>query len=363
MDGEISPRRSQNFWDKPWVYFVWLGFLLIPVGQLSERDWLATALAVVIFIPLYLWSFALGGRRLWLARAAMFVLGIALFPYNPYANMLFIYAGMPTSGATVRESLTIILSTVAISFFYFYLRHLGAVYYIIEALIVLGFGGGMLYAQMDERARATIAVKDQEILRLGKYAERERIARDLHDLLGHTLSLIALKSELAYKLAPQDGARATQEMREVSEVARKSLTDVRQAIAGLRSIGVLDAIKTADILLRAAGLRTQLQLCPLPMLAAAQEQAIAQAVIEAATNIVRHADATRASIGVTFAESTLTMIVEDDGRATEIMLGSGLSGMRQRLAAVKGELMLSTLKPGLRLTAVLRVPAAAPPTS
>jgi two-component system, NarL family, sensor histidine kinase DesK len=358
MDTLMISRPVQNFWDKPWIYFTWLGFLLIPASHFGSREWLATSAATALFVPLYLWSFNLGGVRLWLSRVTMFALGVALFPFNYFSNVFFIYAGVPGAGASVRESLVIMLLSVAGSFVYFYLHHLDPGYFGIDALLVLGIGGGMLYAEVTEKARATIAVKDQEILRLAKFAERERIARDLHDLLGHTLSLIALKAELACKLMPQDGERAVAEMREVGTVARKSLADVRQAIAGLHSIGLLDAIKTADILLRVAGLRTRLQLCPLPALSAAQEQALSQAVIEAATNIVRHASASRASIDVTFLESTLTMIVEDDGRGGSILPGNGLGGMRQRLESVNAALVISSLEPGLRVTAQIRVDAA-----
>jgi two-component system sensor histidine kinase DesK len=354
MDDVIIARRGENFWDKPWIYLVWLGFLVIPASGLNARDWVATAVAAAIFVPIYLWSFKRRGWQLWLGRAAMLGLSVALFPYNSYAHVFFIYAGLPAQRASIRESLTIMLLTVALSFLYFYLQRLDVVYFAVDGLMILGLGGGMLYAEVDEKSRATIAVKDQEIQRLAKFAERERIARDLHDLLGHTLSLIALKAELAYKLVPQEGARAAQEMREVAGAARKALTDVRQAIAGLRSIGLLDAVKTADILLRAAGVQTQLRLCALPALSGVQEQALAQAVIEAATNIVRHAEATQASIGLSVSDAKLEMIIEDDGRADDIVPGSGLSGMRARLEAVRGELLISKLKPGLRVTAVVR---------
>jgi two-component system sensor histidine kinase DesK len=357
MNTDNLPRRDENFWDKPWIYLIWLGFLLVPASGLTAQDWLAAAGGVALFVPLYLWSFNLGGLWLWLSRLAMFGLGVALLPYNGFANVFFVYAGIPGSGATVRESITIMILTVAASFLYFTLHHMDAGYFALVALLVLGMGGGMLYAEVNERTRVTIAGKDQEIQRLAKLAERERIARDLHDLLGHTLSLIAIKAELAHKLSGQNDARAASEMREVAEVARKSLADVRQAIAGLRSIGLLEAVKTADTLLRAAGLRTHLNLQPLPTLSAAQEQALSQAVLEAATNIVRHAQASEASITVGVVDARIKVNIEDNGRGGRILPGSGLAGMRERLEVVDGELQVSNLDPGVRIAAVLPAPA------
>jgi two-component system, NarL family, sensor histidine kinase DesK len=109
--------------------------------------------------------------------------------------------------------------------------------------------------------------------------------------------------------------------------------------------------------LRAAGLQTRLQLCPLSALDSVQEQALSQAVIEAATNIVRHANANKVSVEVTFSDSMLTLVMQDDGGGGSIVPGNGLGGMRQRLEAVNGELMISSAEPGLRLTASLRVNA------
>jgi two-component system sensor histidine kinase DesK len=281
-------RIDQNVWDKPWIYLVWLGFLLAPASGLTARDWLATSGAAVIFVVLYFWSF----------------------------------------------------------------RHNGPA---VVVVIVLGLGSVILYAEASERTLVTIAGKDQEIQRLAKSAERERIARDLHDLLGHTLSLIAIKAELAHKLVSQNDGRAGNEMREVAEVARKSLAEVRQAIAGMRSIGLLEAVGTADTLLRAAGLKTSLGIQPLPPLATVQEHALSQALLEATTNIVRHADANEAAITISFGGGRITLRIEDNGRGSDVLPGNGLTGMRERLKAVGGELEISNLAPGVRLRVLLPV--------
>ena len=94
-----------------------------------------------------------------------------------------------------------------------------------------------------KRGDAKLRLAQEEVERLAKLAERERIARDLHDLLGHTLSVVVLKSELAQKLMPRDPARARQEMAEVERIAREGLAEVREAITGYRSSGLAAEIE------------------------------------------------------------------------------------------------------------------------
>jgi len=344
----------------PWVYLFWLGFLLLPLQRGVYAPWWATAAAVAAFLVVHFWGFLKTGPALWLARLAMFGIGIALFPYNAFAHTFFMYAGMPGARASNRESILIIILTVAGSYGYFILQHMSSIYFGLVSVIVIGLGGTILNLRANRQAQTALAGKDLEIARLAKIAERERIARDLHDLLGHTLSVIAIKAELAHKLlgidgtgGGMDGANAATEMREVAEVARKALAEVRQAIVGLRNIGLLDATRAVDTMLRAAGLETRLNVEELPALTPAQENALAQAVLEAGTNIVRHANASRVSISILCRQSRVTVEVDDNGRGGPLDPGQGLSGMRQRLTALRGELQVRALEPGTRLIAAL----------
>ncbi len=128
---------------------------------------------------------------------------------------------------------------------------------------------------------------------------------------------------------------------------------MRQAIVGLRNIGLLEATRAVDTMLRAAGLETTINVDALPALTPAQENALAQAVLEAGTNIVRHANASRASISILCRQSRVTVEVDDNGRGGPLDAGNGLTGMRERLTALSGELQLCALEPGTRLIAAL----------
>ncbi|QNM96060.1 sensor histidine kinase [Chitinimonas koreensis] len=338
---------------------LWLGFLYAPLLD-RARDWGAifdlqlTLLATALFLPLHFWSYYASGPRLWISQAGIFLIGLWLMPHNPAAHTLFIYAGLPGERAGRREAFIGMFAVTAAAFVAFDHYQMSGSYFGVTAGLILGLGSTMLGQREARRSKQAIAEKDVEIARLAKVAERERIARDLHDLLGHTLSLIALKAELGHKLAAAEPERAAAEMKEVAATARQALTEVRQAIVGLRSVSLPEAIERADAALRAAGVETTLGLAPIPQLDAAAEHALAQAAMEASTNIVRHASARRAELRLREVDRQLTLTVSDDGQGIgEASAGQGLAGMRERLEAVGGRLEIAAARPGTLLLATV----------
>src|SRR5437588_8974766 len=116
-------------------------------------------------------------------------------------------------------------------------------------------GAGNIYFAQRNRGNRKLQLAQEEIEHLAKVAERERIARDLHDLLGHTLSVIILKSELASKLADKDATRAIAEIRDVERISRDAMAQVRQAGKGYRSLGLEPELRQAEETRRNAGIR------------------------------------------------------------------------------------------------------------
>ena len=143
------------------------------------------------------------------------------------------------------------------------------------------------YAQRN-RANAKLRMANTEIEHLAKVAERERIARDLHDVLGHTLSIIILKSELAGKLIDHDPARAKAEIADVEQTSRTALAEVRSTIRGYRADTLEAELKQAKAALETAGVSVRSEAEKIG-LNAAQESIVALVLREAVTNIVRHA--------------------------------------------------------------------------
>jgi two-component system sensor histidine kinase DesK len=200
----------------------------------------------------------------------------------------------------------------------------------------------------------------EEVQRLARIAERERIGRDLHDLLGHTLSLIAIKSELAAKLISRDRDAAAREITEVMNIARDSLRQVRTAVTGLRSAVLEGEMASARTLLETVGVKLTCQRDAM-VLSAQIETSLAMIVREAVTNIQRHARAQWASIEVRALveekgrEKGVLLVVTDDGCGGISAGGNGLAGIRERVQSLGGTLDIDSPRgEGTRLR--VRVP-------
>ncbi|MEV3858726.1 sensor histidine kinase [Streptomyces sp. NPDC050095] len=213
-----------------------------------------------------------------------------------------------------------------------------AVALVFTALTVYAFGE---IAQQNEalvEARA-------EVARLARQTERDRIARDLHDLLGHSLTVITVKSGLARKLAAAGSARAVDEITEVEQLSRQVLTQVRAAVTGYREVTLAGELARGRELLRAAGITARLPTAT-DAVAPAHQELFGWAVREGLTNVVRHARAAHCTIELTAA----SVEISDDGRGGTAAAGNGLTGLRERAAAAGGTVEAGPVRPrGWRL--------------
>jgi two-component system sensor histidine kinase DesK len=189
-----------------------------------------------------------------------------------------------------------------------------------------------------------LALARAEIARLAVADERLRIARDLHDLLGQGLSLIALKAQLARRLLPTDPARAAVEVADIEGVSRRALEDVRAAVCGYRRLRLEGELGGARVALEAAGVFTEVdhQAGDLP---GDIDETFAWSVREGATNVVRHAHARKTVIRTRRQGPTAVLeIVDDcaqsasetDSLSPTAAIGSGLAGVAERAAAIGG---------------------------
>ncbi|MEU6401395.1 histidine kinase [Streptomyces sp. NPDC046985] len=214
------------------------------------------------------------------------------------------------------------------------------------------------------RARATVA-------QLAANEERLRLARDLHDLLGHSLSLITLKSELAGRMLPDQPGKAAQQVADIERVSRQALVDVREAVTGYRRPRLAEELAGAQVALAAAGVRAELPEGPdLSGVPEESESALAWALREAVTNVVRHSGARRCAVEVarrqTLDGPMLELSVQDDGAGGAGGVGgavgapgNGLTGLTERLHTAGGTLEAGRQGRGFRLVA--RAPTGAPP--
>jgi len=188
---------------------------------------------------------------------------------------------------------------------------------------------------------AELRAAREEIARLAVAEERLRFARDLHDLLGHSLSLITLKSTLAERLLPATSGteKAAKEVRDIKGVAREALREVREAVAGYRRPTLNSELYRAREMLEAAGIACRIEneagALPNPT-----EAVLAWAVREGATNVIRHSRAERCEIRLTRDGEAVYGEVSDDGHGSspeETVAGSGLQGLAERVAASGGD--------------------------
>jgi two-component system, NarL family, sensor histidine kinase DesK len=193
----------------------------------------------------------------------------------------------------------------------------------------------------------------EQIARLAVGEERLRFARDLHDLLGHSLSVIALKSELAGRLIKNTPGLAAHEIEDIEKVARDALREVREAVTGYRQPTLAAELAGAHEALRAAGIdyRVDQDHVPLPP---AVEAVMAWTVREGVTNVMRHSQAKRCSVRIINKDGRATVEVIDDGRGGMPQPGSGLRGLEERVRERGGTLMAEPLPhEGFRLRVTL----------
>lgn len=181
--------------------------------------------------------------------------------------------------------------------------------------------------------------------------ERAKLSRDLHDIVGHSLSVIAIKAELAERLAPVDAERAATEMAAVQQLSRDALVDVQRAVEGYRELSLPAEIAHAREVLGIAGIRADLPTAT-DDVAGDLRELFAWTVREAVTNVVRHSGAGHCRVTLTRDSVTVT----DDGRGPSGPLaGRGLAGLRERAAEYGAVLTTSTLQPrGFRLRVGVR---------
>ncbi len=176
----------------------------------------------------------------------------------------------------------------------------------------------------------------EERARLAVAEERLRFARDLHDLLGHSLSLIALKSELAGRLLRLPDGRVAAEIEDIELVSRRALREVREAVAGYRRPALGDELESAGEMLDAAGIDARIDATP-DTLPATVDAVLAWAVREGVTNVIRHSDASRCEIAIWHHDDIAGIRVIDDGNGAPLVTnGSGLSGIAERAAMLGG---------------------------
>ncbi len=356
MNHQIIPaHRKFDHTDLFWLGYL-LFFLLEPIERHSAVYWTESIAVMTLFTLIYLAFLWFIDLRLRLALLGiMFLMGVLCYPWNMGSPAFMIYAAalLPF----IVSSLPWIFAGLAFDALTLCLigwhTHTTPYSWGINAFMIFAAGAGNTMFAQKYRADGKLRMKQEEIEALAAVAERERIARDLHDVLGHTLSVIVLKSELAGRLlerecdaitdaTPATLTRARNEIGDVERTARTALAEVREAIGGYRARGLGAEIEAARSTLASAGVTLITEDDAKPEgLTAAEETVLALALREAVTNIVRHAQATTCTLRLRSEDGRQRLSVVDNGQHATAREGNGLRGMRERVESLGGQLSLN----------------------
>ena len=361
------------------VAVAWLGALIQPLSDLGNAhlplpQLVVTIAGVVIFVATYLWvswSVTRTGRTLsanrsdrpgtvWLPIAGLAILSIAFsLAYGGSWLELFIFSAVSagfwlparmaawTIGGLVLLGMAAAVASSFTAGTVVTPGQTGNPSDLIRLGLLIGSPGFAIMTVVHSVTMVReLRVARAEIARLAVADERLRFARDLHDLLGRSLSLIALKSELAGQLMPAAPERAVAEVRDVEQVARTALQEVRDAVAGYRQPTLAGELRAAAEILAAAGIAFGHDQAPATLLPPV-EAVLAWAVREGVTNVIRHSRARSCSIRLHTSSSDAGVTVSDDGRGKPAVPGAaasvpgqasghGLAGLSERVAALGG---------------------------
>jgi two-component system sensor histidine kinase DesK len=356
-----SIRRNKSPWVDA-VHLLWSSWLFAtPIWSTDgwNERWLFFTLATYpVFLFLYYKNVVASRATSRTYALAMVLMSMALVAWYPSGLTYFIYGCVILRGCrmSLRDYFTWLLILNSALLLETWLLHYPwqAVFSIPLTSFIIGI---VINAErMSEEKDAELQLSHDEVRRLAGLAERERIGRDLHDLLGHTLSLITLKLELSRKLFDRDSEAARRELEEAEKVARHALAEVRSAVSGIRATDLAAELASARLLLESS--RVHFEYSELPTdLPGDIERGFSLIVREAATNIARHAEASSAKIEIVREHASVRMLISDNGRGGIDADGNGLCGMRERVRALGATLAIESPRGhGTRLRIVAPVP-------
>ncbi|HEY3859989.1 MAG TPA: sensor histidine kinase [Gammaproteobacteria bacterium] len=355
----------------PYLWLVYLAFFFVSwpgMPPWTVTQWVLCSAAALAFLALYFRSFRCDPYQLASVLAGITTLGLVFVSYTGNGHTFIIYAcALSAHYGNLRKSLmalALILGAFMIEAGVLYfipgLSYAHSIWFSLPTVMVGGvIGAANAWFADDETKRRVISQSQEEIRRLAATAERERIARDLHDLLGHTLTLITVKAELAARLAERDAAAAAGEIRELEKISRDALRQVREAVGGYRSGGLIGELVNARVALGATRVELVAEV-DVPGCPPTHDNLFALVLREAVTNIVRHSGARHCWVKMQRRGILLELTIRDDGRGGNLAEGNGLRGMRERLSALDGKLVVESSRAGTLLTAMLPAPEMEP---
>jgi two-component system sensor histidine kinase DesK len=351
---------------------IWLGFIVVPVIDAITNNGPATAhyLAIagaflftatyVVFV--FIWFDERAAWRPYALVGLLLAIAIAL-TIGDRSSWGFLFSYVAACVGLVMPSrlgLQAVVGCAAVAAACTLIDHRGGSAAAGYAASALGVGLLLVLMRDLQERNHELTEARAELARAAVSAERERFARDLHDLLGHSLSVIAIKAELAGRLLPDRHEEAAAEVADVEQVARQALREVRQAVSGYRRPTLDGELEGARIALSAAGIDAEIERSPVA-LAPEVEAVLAWAVREGATNVIRHSGARHCQVTVRAGLSDAAVEVVDDGGGSggAGASGNGIAGLAERAQRLRGQIEAGRLPGGGGFRLAVSVPTTA----
>jgi two-component system sensor histidine kinase DesK len=336
-------------------------FLSLLFGNLYFRPVHGIELAIVVaglitFLVLYFRAFSVQQHELALYIAAICLIGVGLSEITFGANIFFVYAAAFCGEFyNKRKAFLSLILVLVFTALYAVITDKSSYFWI--PAIFMSITLGLLNIHHSEVLKKNKALKQsqQETKQLAKIAERERISRDLHDLLGHSLSVITLKSELAGKMIDKGISldKIKTEIKAVEQLSRKTLAQVRDAVKGYNVATINGEILQVKVATEAANIEliANIEVESLPLNV---ESELALIIREAITNVIRHAETEKVWIVLKHVTTHLILTISDQGKITTNKEQSGIQNMRTRIAHLGGKMAVENA-PNTQLTFTLPI--------
>lgn len=339
----------------PYIWLVYLSFLFFPffIEAQPIENWVVTVSSAVFFVALYFWVYWQDSKLGLVGVLIMCALGSIVVDYSPGSSVFFVYAGaFAFKAGSPKKSLVTLVLIIAYIGLYSYIRALHPFFAFPAMFFTTLIGGINIYQREMEKKNKLLKLSQEELSRVAATAERERIARDLHDLIGHTLSMITMKAQLANKLADRDIGAAKRELADLEKISRETLSDVRDAVTGFKSRDFDAELANAKAVLQSSDIQFDVKAgeCELPQ---ALNSTLALALRELVTNVVRHSNATLVKLALRNNGDVVTFTFSDNGQVSQTTLGNGLIGLQERVEQARGQFELDT---SAGFTIVIRMP-------
>lgn len=354
IDSWLLPRNlNEQF--SPYVWLIYLPLFFVPVIIFHQEpmDLVWTLLATIAFLGLYFHAYWVKSQDVIYHIVTILLIATLTAFVTATACTLFIYAGAFCSRLkplkyAVAVLIGLLLWITAISWIFDFESY----FYMPALIFTLIVGVLNIYQYALHQNKQALILSRKETQRLAQVAERERIARDLHDLIGHTFSVITLKADLAGRLLDKgqdkDLEKARIEIKQLEDISRDALSQVREVVSGYRTSDLLSELANAKNVFGSVDIEFQyhfenideqhIELDPV------SNKELAIVLRELVTNIIKHAKATQVTVIIKHEDGKIVLAIQDNGQGFENSQhkGFGIKGIEERIQKLKGFVNIKT---------------------